>query len=48
MQFDNLSVSVRQAGLRFGHAILCAEPIIRQESFAVILPDVLIDVIRVN
>ena len=45
MQFDNLKVmSVRQAvPLGLGHAILCAEPIIGQESFAVILPDVLID-----
>ena len=45
MQFDNLKVmSVRQAEpLGLGHAILCAEPIIGQESFAVILPDVLID-----
>ena len=45
MQYDNLKVmSVRQAEpLGLGHAILCAEPIIGQESFAVILPDVLID-----
>ncbi len=39
MQFDNLKVmSVRQAEpLGLGHAILCAEPIIGHESFAVIL-----------
>ena len=45
MQSDNLKVmSVRQAEpLGLGHAILCAHPLIREESFAVILPDVLID-----
>ena len=45
MQYDNLKVmSVRQAEpLGLGHAILCAHPLIGEESFAVILPDVLID-----
>mgnify|MGYP003303068759 FL=1 len=45
MQYDNLKVmSIRQPEpLGLGHAILCAQPIIGQESFAVILPDVLID-----
>ena len=45
MQYDNLKVmSVRHAEpIGLGHAILCAESIMGQESFAVIFPDVLID-----
>ncbi|GAA0534191.1 UTP--glucose-1-phosphate uridylyltransferase GalU [Pigmentiphaga daeguensis] len=37
-------VYVRQAApLGLGHAVLCAEPIVKNEKFAVILPDDLID-----
>jgi UTP--glucose-1-phosphate uridylyltransferase len=36
-------ISVRQPeALGLGHAVLCAEPVLRDEPFAVILPDVLI------
>ena len=45
MQFEGLKViSVRQPKpMGLGHAVMCAEPIIGQESFAVVLPDVIID-----
>src|SRR5690606_19590309 len=37
-------ISVRQAEARgLGHAILCAQPVVGDEPFAVLLPDVLID-----
>ena len=45
MQFEGLKlISVRQSRpMGLGHAIMCAEPIIGQEAFAVVLPDVIID-----
>lgn len=37
-------ISVRQAEAKgLGHAILCARPVVGEEAFAVLLPDVLID-----
>lgn len=42
-------ISVRQPqALGLGHAILCAQPVIRHHPFAVLLPDVLIDQYKSN
>ena len=45
MQFEGLKViSIRQPKpMGLGHAVMCAEPIIGQEAFSVVLPDVIID-----